>query len=917
MVNAYQGALFRATNNDRADRTSRFEARKLLREVVRVIGSAIVDGGRSEGEQLYLRDAIADGYLIKNVSHGTRSLHDFGFLKVEAALSGIPIEDGNEARSRPPSRKPVEDLSGWVDLLMAYVDEAPVSRTDSVFSPLNVLCDWLIAHGHGLKHPADVKLADVKRSEGTRREVTFLEYLERRFDNDSALRGSVFGQTRLFYEWYQREQAVDFLIPFRRADQPRLPIFRGKTSKEALPAKIIEAMRTTLSEDDFAWAKQFTSDYVKRDRSIWSPVRAYALYTLLSLPLRTIQVRLLDSGEGDERIYDAANKSFVTNPRGERGRRESVLREFHDRRVARKFTGFYINANKTQALYSASKRRGYEIMWENKFLIALLASLRDWQLKYNRMDKPVRVNDLSDSKLHAPKEISKLVTPVWFLFRDPASKRTSEWEPISYVRIERIYLELLAEVERRFAKAGEEIGLITAWKGEGDTRKPDQAIVTLHSLRVSHITIGAENGLPLQILTTSWSGHSSAMMNVYYQNFGFATTSELLTSASQAGQGGKGASDLARWMEEQSEKIVAEAANSDAAFQRLCRSKVIGATADAVQSMRHHPPGLWSLDIDGLCPNGRTLCHEGGPLIGTSGGTRTTPVPGGRANCPCCRFWVMGTMFLFGQVVKSNVLLYQIQERMDSAGKLRDEIDDLQAGQAEDAVARRRIVELRAGVEVVEAETDILLQTWVKRYEYLVRSDAYGAESGTDGDHVLVTTTDNPSFEVCVTEGTRFDLLEFVNQTCEVIPSVDVASARFRKTRLLDQMLGRNGRQPLFFSMTEDQALRTGNALTRCLTDVVGQQGVTELLSGERSLTEAGIHEFDEIFHRALGADAPCPQDGTGDDRTIHRVILPRAQTRIPGGSRPDRRRQVPPGRSTSTDGAPRLTRPPNPPAGR
>ncbi len=121
-------------------------------------------------------------------------------------------------------------------------------------------------------------------------------------------------------------------------------------------------------------------------------------------------------------------------------------------------------------------------MWENTSLIALLASLRGWQLEYNRMDGPVHVNDLSDPALHAPKEISKLVTPVWFLFRDPASKRSSEREPISPVRIERMYLELLAEVERRFTEAGEELGLITAWRGEGEARKPDKAIVTLQSL---------------------------------------------------------------------------------------------------------------------------------------------------------------------------------------------------------------------------------------------------------------------------------------------------------------------------------------------------------------------------------------------------------------------------------------------------
>ncbi|MBF4332699.1 hypothetical protein EAY29_20925, partial [Vibrio anguillarum] len=38
---------------------------------------------------------------------------------------------------------------------------------------------------------------------------------------------------------------------------------------------------------------------------IWSPVRAMALYLKLQLPLRTFQVRMLDSGEADTWRYES------------------------------------------------------------------------------------------------------------------------------------------------------------------------------------------------------------------------------------------------------------------------------------------------------------------------------------------------------------------------------------------------------------------------------------------------------------------------------------------------------------------------------------------------------------------------------------------------------------------------------------
>lgn len=236
-------------------------------------------------------------------------------------------------------------------------------------------------------------------------------------------------------------------------------------------------------------------------------------------------------------------------------------------------------------------------------------------------------------------------------------------------------------------------------------------------------------------------------------------------------------------------------------------------------------------------------------------------------------------MFVFGQVVKANVLLYHIQEHADTVNKLQDELDSLQA-QCESGIdVKEKIAELRSAIEINDAEINNGLEVWVKRYEYLIRSSDLLQESGKmsnkNGLNQLIITTDNAEMEVTATVASRFDLLEFVNQACELVPSVDVASARFRKARLLDLLLDREGRSPLFFKLSEDDALKAGNALTRFMADVVGHQGVTALLSGEVSLEQAKVHGFDELLSRSLEA--------TGPDGTRH-SCLPSASDAVNNG---------------------------------
>ncbi len=126
---------------------------------------------------------------------------------------------------------------------------------------------------------------------------------------------------------------------------------------------------------------------------IWSPVRAMTLYIKLELPLRTSQVRMLDSGEADTwRYYKGAwglNTSPLATGSEKRPYMKGVFHRSVDVKTLKIMTGFYINTNKTADINKSEKDKGYTIPWQNETVLYWLEKLRNWQEKYNPLLEPI------------------------------------------------------------------------------------------------------------------------------------------------------------------------------------------------------------------------------------------------------------------------------------------------------------------------------------------------------------------------------------------------------------------------------------------------------------------------------------------------------------------------------------------------
>lgn len=109
--------------------------------------------------------------------------------------------------------------------------------------------------------------------------------------------------------------------PININDIPPRFISQTQTHRLAMPTRFVEITKEILVRDKFKWArKNFPKDTFSWvnpttafPENVWNPVRAYFVLTKLLLPLRTYQVRMLDSGEGDQDVFDLSTGLWQPN----------------------------------------------------------------------------------------------------------------------------------------------------------------------------------------------------------------------------------------------------------------------------------------------------------------------------------------------------------------------------------------------------------------------------------------------------------------------------------------------------------------------------------------------------------------------------------------------------------------------------
>lgn len=690
------------------------------------------------------------------------------------------------------------------------------------------LSNYLAQRKNCPKNPAAIARADVVLTQAST-ETPFASWLEQENVSETVI-AETLSSLKTFFEWWEDALRPANLTSWKNPvnDRDRRTygashVRNAKSNKSVLPKRIIDMAKDIIRENDFSFPKTLPQCYASSSTNldedkIFCPILPVCILLLLTLPVRGLQARLLDSGEADEFIFSQdGTKQKNLHPLSVRKRQLGVLQEMDTGPFQEhSFIGFRISTNKTAVLKDGQVETPYDIPWHEANLIEDLIAVRDWQIKHNPINKLITRKDILERSARVDGNVSNLPQYA-FLFRDPNSP--DRLQPLSWAKISRFWTEVLQEAERRLEKEGTSVSLVE----QHETNTPSQPYrytpkYPLHSLRVSGITHFVEAGVPLHIISEFVAGHSQLLMTLYYTKIDDTKVRNVLD-------------DAVRRMDAIDDEDVLTAIQD---MQNEDWDTAMVAGPDARQAAQANDTGMWHIDIDGICPVGRTRCHEGGELLRDNGRKETyAPISFNSFNCALCRFRLTGPAFLQGQVTVFNATLHAIKEKSDQRSKIEQELS-----QVRESGTERKIRTLKDRLDRVDEEIATLVVVLGRRLTHIQMSHALLKRNG---EHSFLTGLDNDDLNLVLKEASEWEALDFAAQTSSFFPELGTTSARFRKGMLLDRVAQANGLEPLFLSLSPEVAAEAANRLTSLLDDMIGPQKVRDLMEYKTTLEELGL----------------------------------------------------------------------------
>ncbi|TXM93890.1 VPA1269 family protein [Methylobacterium sp. WL116] len=765
----------------------------------------------------------------------------------------------------------------WRHLLASWIGSMKArKRLTSDVMLANHLLDFLILNPEVTRNPAEFLRADYPLA------GTFLVYIAEK-------KTETIAKAHTFFEY-----ALDTLCciddegtPYRLrgfanpVPQDAIPPSRtysgGQTHRLAMPVAWVTILQDIITRDGFRWAKETfaSSDWLRvadpvtgEATSVWNPVRAYLVLLKLYLPLRTHQVRMLDSGEGDRDVIDASSRTWVKNGFGVALSEadQGVLRRIWDPERTSWFTGIFVNTNKTQDRVG-DVDQGYVIPWENEQVIRLVLDLREWQVRYNPLTCPTPFEHLPDAR-EASSDVVACTPARYYLFRDATSDKRAV--PVTSSRMRGFWNALCAELEEELQRRGirnqdgTAIEIIDSWRDEPSGSVPATSIFDLHSLRVTGLTAFAKAGVPIAVLSKLVAGHASILMTLYYARLDIGYVSEVLTDA-QVKLDGQAQTEMASFIKALSV--------TELSLRTVCNS------VQGLESAKRTQPAIWQWMDHGICPNGRTRCHEGGEAVVDQKDRKFHgPVRGGAGNCALCRFFVTGHQFLPGLVAKLNETSFEATERSRTWRSRNQAEQGLRAARiaAEDAGEAQRpqqdaeLIRASSAAEDAMHELDVCAETMhayhnlveqavaIARREVPATDDAAGSKETA----LIVNAPEGSSIDIDYVEVPEFELVDEICRTSRFYRSINWTTANLRRKEIFNRMLMRNGLEPVYVGLSDEISKIALDAASDLLRRRMSRGKLNRLMSGETRLKELGLlEETVSLIEQQIG-------------RPVHRVLM-------------------------------------------
>ncbi|CAK1750639.1 gamma-mobile-trio integrase GmtZ [Vibrio crassostreae] len=636
----------------------------------------------------------------------------------------------------------------------------------------------------------------------------------------------------------------------------------------------VESEQVDKSDPDCVWRSK---EVIRNNKTItiyqlWSPVKSMAIFIKLHLPLRTYQVRMLDSGEADTWRYkngrwglNDKNDFVLGNPKRPFGK--GVFRRMHDTITGQYSTGLYINTNKTADQNKNELECGYTIPWQNEEVLYWLEKLRNWQEKYNPIYKPTNCTTLLKKHTGKPKTSQQLenMGETAFLFRDASAKGDDKNKPLTGdSNITSLWYQLLLTLENKIAAQGdtldngERLKLVIDYPEDKYDGSKLATLFPLHSLRVSLITAYTmDTQLPLPVISKLLAGHTRLLMTIYYNKITPSVMAEKMDEAHDA-LNAKSKQSVRNFLK-------------DASMEQI-QCKMVYRDDGSIQAalVNRNPIG-WEERSYGLClVGGNTVksdevstlggCWNGGELIKDARVAINRihdSVPHGPENCIRCRWFITEARYLPALNAHFNQLSYKAHQTANLSVEIEREMETLKdeqffsEEQGKPFIKHDQLQALQRRYEKQQIEANEYAKDWIACFELIgkiIRVEEARKEDDTTDKLIAVGSKQDISHALKFVE-TDSELLH-LSLICEDAEFYPDLQDELRKTpviekrsRKLSRVLMKKGFEPIFMEMDDKQQLIAANAMMRQMAKIADPN---DKLEGYRKV--ASYIEADEYM---------------------------------------------------------------------
>ncbi|MCF4176414.1 gamma-mobile-trio integrase GmtZ [Vibrio sp. McD22-P3] len=607
---------------------------------------------------------------------------------------------------------------------------------------------------------------------------------------------------------------------------------------------------------------------------LWSPVKAMVIFMKLHLPLRTYQVRMLDSGEADTWRYEQGQ--WVVNTQHDfalgsekRPFGKGIFHRIHDTMTGLYSTGLYINTNKTADQNKDELERGYIIPWQNEEVLYWLEKLRNWQEKYNSIAKPTDCTTLLAKHTGNKKSNKQLegMGEIAFLFRDASAKGEDKSKPINGdANIGPFWYQLLLTLENQLAEQGntldngERLKLVVDYPEKTTESAKVATRFPLHSLRVSLITAYTmDTQLPLPVISKLLAGHTRLLMTIYYNKITPSLMAEKMSDAHYA-------------LDAKSKQSVRNFLK-DASMEQI-QCKMVYHNDDSIQAalVNCNPIG-WEERSCGLClVGGNTVksdevstlggCWNGGELIRDAKAAKNrvyASVPHGPENCIRCRWFITEARYLPALNAHFNQLSYKAHQAANLSVEIEGELEALKdeqffcEEQGKPFIKHDELQALQRRYEKQQVEADEYTKDWIACFELIskiIRVEEARKEGDTKDKLIAVGSEQDVSHALKFIE-TDSELLH-LSLLCDDAEFYPDLQDELRKTPAiqkrsmqLSRVLMKKGFEPIFMEMDDKQQLIAANAMLRQMAKIADPDDKLEGYRKVATYIEAGEYLTD------------------------------------------------------------------------